>query len=99
MDARAWREMVDRTRELENALGNGIKKVEKNELQTIVVQRRSIRLVRDMNEGEVIEKKDLEVLRPCPVDGLPPYRMSEVIGKKLRSSIAKGQHLTISDIA
>jgi len=98
MDPRAWREMVDRTRELENALGNGIKKVEKNESNTVIVQRRSIRLVRDMAAGEVIHKEDLEVLRPCPADGLPPYRMGEVLDKKLRRAKARGQHLSISDI-
>jgi len=98
MDPRTWREMVDRTRELENALGNGIKKVEENELQTVILQRRSIRLVRDMTAGEVVHKEDLEVLRPCPSDGLPPYRMGEVLGKNLRHAKASGQHLMISDI-
>ena len=31
MDPRSWRDMVDRTRELENALGTGLKRVEANE--------------------------------------------------------------------
>jgi N-acetylneuraminate synthase len=43
MDPATWREMVERTRELEFALGNGIKRVEANELETVVVQRRSLR--------------------------------------------------------
>lgn len=81
MDPRSWREMVDRTRELENALGNGIKKVEENESETVIVQRRAIRLVRDMEAGEVLQKEDLVVLRPCPMGGLPPYKIEEVIGK------------------
>ncbi len=98
MDPRTWRDMVDRTRELEHALGNGIKKVEENESQTVILQRRSVRLVHDMGEGEVIEAKDLEVLRPCPMDGLPPYSINEVVGKKLRNAKAAGEHLKISDI-
>jgi sialic acid synthase SpsE len=98
MDPCTWREMVDRTRELENALGTGVKKVEDNERETVVVQRRSIRLARDMIEGEVIQKIDLEFLRPCPLDGLPPYRMIEVLGKKLRHAKTGGEHLRISDI-
>jgi GTP:adenosylcobinamide-phosphate guanylyltransferase len=36
MDPKSWRDMVDRTRELEAALGNGIKKIEGNELETAV---------------------------------------------------------------
>ena len=98
MDTRTWREMVDRTRELEHALGNGIKKVEDNESQTVILQRRSIRLAHDMAPGEVIKAKDLEVLRPCPVGGLPPYRISEVVGKILRNKKSAGEHLKISDI-
>jgi N-acetylneuraminate synthase len=98
MDARAWRDMVDRTRELENALGNGIKKIEDNEAQTAILQRRSIRLVRDMSAGEVVHKEDLEVLRPCPADGISPYRIFEVLGKSLRRAKASGEHLLISDI-
>ena len=90
--------MVDRTRELEHALGNGIKKVEDNESQTVILQRRSIRLAHDMAPGAVIKAKDLEVLRPCPVDGLPPYRISEVVGKILRNKKSAGEHLKISDI-
>jgi sialic acid synthase SpsE len=98
MNPQTWREMIDSTRELENALGNGIKKVEENESQTVILQRRSIRLVRDMAQGEIVTTNDLEVLRPCPADGLPPYRIVEVIGKKLRQAKAIGQHLSIMDI-
>lgn len=97
MNPRTWREMVDRTRELELALGTGIKKIEGNEMQTAVLQRRSIRLARDLAAGAIIQKTDVEVLRPCPADALPPYRMPEVIGKRLRVDKAFGQHLMVHD--
>ena len=42
MDPSAWREMVNRTRELEAAMGDGVKRVEANEVDTTVVQRRSL---------------------------------------------------------
>ena len=38
MDGKSWLEMVERTRELENALGDGIKCVEDNEKETVIVQ-------------------------------------------------------------
>lgn len=97
MNPRAWREMVDGTRELELALGTGIKKIEENEAKTAILQRRSIRLAHDLPIGTVIRKSDLEVLRPCPSDALPPYRVSEVIGRRLRVNKAFGQHLTVHD--
>jgi N-acetylneuraminate synthase len=38
MDSDTWRDMVDRTRELENSLGVDIKKVEDNEMETVILQ-------------------------------------------------------------
>ncbi len=97
MNPSAWREMVARTRELELALGTGIKKIEDNEAKTVILQRRSIRAARDLTLGTVILESDLEVLRPCPPGALPPYRMSEVVGKRLRTNKVFGQHLTVHD--
>ena len=98
MDPSAWRELVDRTRELESALGDGVKKVEENELHTVIVQRRSIRFARNMAEGQVIHENDLHFLRPCPADGLPPYRLDEVVGRKLRHPKVGGEHLRLCDL-
>lgn len=98
MDPKTWREMVDRTRELENALGNGIKKVEENESQTVILQRRAIRLASDFSAGSVIQREHLEVLRPCPKEGLPPYLMSEVIGKVLRHDMKHGEYIKWIDL-
>lgn len=92
MDPKTWREMVDRTRELENALGNGIKKVEDNEKETVILQRRSIRFKADLTEGHTLSKDDLEVLRPCPQDGLEPHYIDQLIGKTLNRSVTRGEH-------
>ncbi len=97
MDPRAWRDMVDRTRELELALGTGVKKIEDNEVQTSVLQRRSIRVARDLRAGTVVRRGDVEVLRPCPADGLSPSCLQDVIGRRLRTEKLFGQHLTAYD--
>lgn len=98
MNPKSWKEMVEATQELENALGNGIKKIEDNEQQTAVVQRRSIRLTTDLLAGTKIEKTHLTVLRPCPEDGLPPYFMDDVIGKTLAKDIKNGEHIRWIDL-
>ena len=46
MNPQSWREMVERTRELENALGSTQKFVADNEQETVVVQRRCLRATR-----------------------------------------------------
>lgn len=98
MDPRTWRDMVDRTRELENALGCGIKQIEENEIDTAVVQRRAIRLTRDLSAGTVVQKSDIAMLRPCPPDAIPPPKLDMLLGKTLRRSKAAGEHLKWSDL-
>ena len=70
MDQNSWRDMVDRTRELENALGVGIKQVEDNEKETVVLQRRAIRTNTSLEAGSILTRDQLTVLRPCPADAL-----------------------------
>jgi len=98
MNPKSWRDMVDATRELENALGNGIKKIEDNEQQTAIVQRRSIRVSSDLPQGTKITREHLSVLRPCPEDGLEPYHIDEVVGKTAAKEIKAGEHITWTDL-
>jgi N-acetylneuraminate synthase len=98
MDPVSWRDMVDRTRELEKALGVGIKQVEDNEQETVVLQRRAIRMATNLSAGSILTRDQLTILRPCPKDGLPPYRIDELIGKKLRHDINSGVHLRWIDL-
>ena len=97
MNPDSWREMVDRTRELELALGNPIKKIENNEKESIIVQRRSIRTKKDLFKGDLVNQEDLEVLRPCPKDALPIYKLNNIIGMKLKNDIKKGDYLKNKD--
>jgi sialic acid synthase SpsE len=98
MDTASWREMVDRSKELELSLGGDVKKVEDNERETVILQRRSIRLKIGMQEGDILTKDSLTVLRPCPADALPPSEIDHVLGKKLKNQMKKGAYLRWSDI-
>jgi sialic acid synthase SpsE len=94
MNPQTWREMVDRSQELYNGLGDGIKVIEANEKQSSVLQRRSIRTTRDLIVGSIVQPEDIEVLRPCPENAFPPYMTSLLLGKKLIKPITKGEHFT-----
>ena len=98
MDFNAWRDMVDRSRELERSLGVEVKKVEDNEKETVILQRRSIRANKDLLAGNVICENDLEFLRPCPKDALPPYELKKIIGKKLEKSVKSGDCIKWTNI-
>ena len=91
MPPKDWREMVDRTRELELSLGKEVKKVEDNELETIIIQRRGIRSNKLIKKGDIINQDDLSYLRPCEKNCLPPYKNKLVIGKRAKTEILKDE--------
>ena len=88
-----WRAMVDATRELEMALGDGVKRVEENELETIIIQRRALRATHDLKAGHRIAAGDLEALRPCPLGAVNPMHHEEMIGRVLRVDLGHGEEL------
>lgn len=93
MNPQAWKEMVDRSQELSLSLGTGVKKVEDNEKETVIVQRRSIRLTKDVNVGDVLTTEYLECLRPCPLDAIEPYHLNNLLGKVITENVTAGEHI------
>ena len=73
MNPSTWKAMVESTRRIEYALGETTKKVEENEKETVIIQRRSIRSNKTLIKGHAIEESDLIYLRPCSVDALDPF--------------------------
>lgn len=98
MDPIAWKNMVDRSRILERSLGSHIKKIEDNESDTVILQRRSIRLRFDLQPGKKLIDNDLILLRPCPHDAIPPYDLDKVLGRGILKSMKKGDYLRWSDL-
>lgn len=92
MNPETWKEMVIRVRELEFALGNGSKKVEENELETVVLQRRCLRAARDISAGSKITEEGISVLRPAPLDSIYPKYKSDLFGKTLVNDLKKGDY-------
>ena len=94
LDPHSWRDMVDRTRELEAALGSPEKHVADNERQTVVLQRRCVRAARAIRAGELIERDSLAVLRPSPEGAIQPYEIDRIVGARAVVDIAEGEELT-----
>lgn len=93
-----WSEMVERTLELQYSLGNGVKQLEGNEADTVVIQRRAIRLIKDVKKGEVIDESHLEYLRPCPEDAFPLTEYRDLIGATLQNDRVAGDYIRITDV-
>ena len=99
MDPITWRAMVEDTRMLEAALGSGVKEIETNETQTVVLQRRCVRAARNLEAGTVVTREDLEVLRPAPADALPAHLIDAAVGRTLNRSLQFGEHVSESDLS
>ena len=93
MDPASWREMVDRTRELERALGSSQKFVAGNELDTVVIQRRCLRAAVDIAAGEGLTRDRIAVLRPSPAGSIQPYELAAAIGTRALIDIPAGEAL------
>jgi sialic acid synthase SpsE len=87
LDPIEWNKMVTSTRILERCLGDGIKRVEKNETESRIVQRRGLRYTRDLPEGTFLGKNDLIAVRPSPENGIDPWEMERIIGQKINIEI------------
>jgi len=98
MNPKTWKEMILRSRELERSLGTDTKKIEFNEKDTAIVQRRSIHSNKILKKNHVITKKDLVFLRPCPKNSLEPYKYKKVLGKKTRRKIEKNSIIKLKDL-
>ena len=95
MDPKTWKEMVEATRLLEQSLGSEIKKVEDNEKDTLVLQRRAIRVTKDINSGEVLPFENVQFQRPCPADAIHPNDIKKIINKKLIKNIVNGDYVRL----
>ena len=98
MTPATWRDMVDRARELECALGDGVKRIEDNEQDSAIVQRRSLRVRADMAAGAVLSADHLEALRPCPKDACTPAQIERVVGKRLKRALPAGREIYPDDL-
>jgi len=93
LDPDAWAEMVERTRELERALGSPVKRVAENEKETVVLQRRCLRAASDIKKDEVITREMIDVLRPATPGAISPRGIAAVVGTKAAVDIPEGEAL------
>lgn len=91
-----WREMVERANEVYAALGDGVKKIEANEQETSVVQKRALRYTRDLKKGTALSTEDLFPLRPIPPGALAPYQIKDILGKRILRDV-KDQECVMRD--
>ena len=93
MDPSSFQLMVSEVRILESMLGDGAKRVEANEADCRVVQRRGVCTTRKLRAGEYLSEEDLTCLRPCPEGAFPPYELPMLVGRCLTRDAGEGEIL------
>ena len=83
-------------RQVEQSLGDPVKRPVPSEQDTARVVRKSLHARRPLDAGHILAPGDVVALRPA--GGIPPARIDEVVGHCMRVSLATGQMLRSEDI-
>lgn len=93
LDPNELRNMVTSIRNIESALGDGIKKPSPSEIKNIEVARKSLVASCDIKLGEVFSSENVTVKRPGY--GLSPMRYYEVLGKIAKQNFSEDDLIEI----
>lgn len=98
MNPKTWKEMIEASRDLEAALGSGVKIIEKNEEETQIIQRRCIRACCNIKAGTILSRANVEILRPNTKDAFQPYDLELVLGNKIVVNKKHGEEISPTDL-
>ncbi len=91
-----FKAMVSAIRNVEVAMGDGIRKFSENENEIKKVARKSIILNNDIKKGTVLEKEMLVIKRPGT--GIAPKFINEIIGKSVNKDLKSNDILKWEDL-
>lgn len=81
--------MVTAIRNIELALGSGIKKPSPSEMPNMAVARKSIIAKREIKAGEMLTEENLSIRRPG--SGISPMRWNEIVGTPARKDYGEDE--------
>jgi N,N'-diacetyllegionaminate synthase len=91
LEPQEFRSMVEAIRNVEPALGDGIKRPAPSEMENMAVARKSIVAARAIRKGETFSEDNLTVKRPGT--GMSPMAWDTVIGRKAERDYRKDECL------
>lgn len=89
--------MITAIRNVEQALGNGIKRPSPSEFKNRAIARKSIHLATALPKGHLLTFPDLEMKRPGT--GISPMMLHAVVGKRITANLPAEHLLTWEDLA
>ena len=88
-----FRDMVNKIRNIEMALGHSVKKPSAVELKNRIAARKSIVAARNIKQGVPITESDIVIKRPG--NGISPMNWHQVIGKKARKDFKTDEQIVL----
>ena len=90
------KKMVEAIRNVEKAFGSERKERTDEEKKNIFFMRRSIHASGEMNEGEIIKENNIKITRPF--DGIEPWFLDVILGKKIKVKVKKDDPIKWGDL-
>jgi N-acetylneuraminate synthase len=97
LEPRQLAAMVQGIRDVQAALGDGVKRPAVEELGIAAVARRSLVASTDLRAGTRLTESMVAIRRPGT--GLPPCELGRILGRQLRQDVAAGSLLTLEMLA
>lgn len=86
LNPKEFKNMVEAIRNVEIAMGDGVRKISENEDEIKKIARKSIILNENISKGTAIERKMLSIKRPGT--GIAPNDIEKIIGKKVNRNLS-----------
>ncbi len=93
LDPKELKNLVVSIRNIELALGSGIKNISSSEATNIGIVRKSIVAARGIKKGEILSENNLTVKRPG--SGINPMRWDDILGKVAKKDFYKDELIKI----
>ena len=87
LEPKEFAQMVKSIRNIELALGDGIKKISKSEAKNIEIARKSIVAIKKINKGEIFTEESVGIKRPG--SGLSPTLWDMILGRRASKDFNK----------
>jgi N,N'-diacetyllegionaminate synthase len=92
----SFKRMVEQIRNVDKAVGDGIKKIENSEKENKLIARNSIVARSEIKKNQLFTHKNLIIKRPG--NGITPENISKIIGKKSNKNYSKDELIKIKGL-
>ena len=96
LEPQGFKKMIRDITRAQTALGDGVKKTYDSEIEPLRKMATSIRAAQNLKSGKIIVSDDL--VFKAPNDGLYPYEIDKLIGKKINKDIDQDQNINFEDL-